>query len=45
MAGQTQTVSAAAEEQFASMEEIAIASPNMSKMAEDLQGAINIFKF
>ena len=43
-AEQTQTISAATEEQSASMEEIASASTHLSKMAEDLQDAVRKFK-
>jgi methyl-accepting chemotaxis protein len=43
-AGNTQHVSAAAQEQYASMEEISSAIGAVSKMAEELQEAINIFK-
>jgi methyl-accepting chemotaxis protein len=43
-AGQTQTVSAATEEQSASMEEIASSSQALARMAEELQGAIRLFK-
>ncbi|MEN6567732.1 MAG: methyl-accepting chemotaxis protein [Veillonellales bacterium] len=42
--GQTQTVSAAAEEQSASMEEIASASQGLARMAQDLQSVISKFK-
>lgn len=42
--GQTQTVSAATEEQSASMEEIASASHGLAKMAQDLQNIISRFK-
>ncbi|MBP2626405.1 MAG: Methyl-accepting chemotaxis protein signaling domain protein [Firmicutes bacterium] len=42
--GQTQTVSAATEEQSASMEEIASSSQALSRMAEELQLAIDKFK-
>ena len=40
----TKTISAATEEQSASMEEIASASTHLSNMAEDLQAAIQKFK-
>jgi len=43
-AEQTQTISAATEEQSASMEEIASASTHLSKMAEALQEAVRKFK-
>jgi len=43
-AGQTQTVSAATEEQAASMEEIAHASQALVKMAEEVQNAVKRFK-
>jgi methyl-accepting chemotaxis protein len=43
-AGQTQTVSAATEEQAASMEQIAASSRALAKMAEELQDAIRKFK-
>ena len=43
-ASQTQTVSAATEEQSASMQEIAASSQALAKMAEELQGAIKMFK-
>jgi methyl-accepting chemotaxis protein len=38
------TVAASAEEQNASMEEVTAAANNLSKMAEDLQQAISMFK-
>ena len=41
---ETQTISAATEEQSASMEEISSASTHLSKMATDLQSAIQRFK-
>ncbi len=43
--GETQSVSAATEEQSASMEEIASATQNLAKMAQDLQDAVNKFRF
>ncbi|MBP2636168.1 MAG: Methyl-accepting chemotaxis protein signaling domain protein [Firmicutes bacterium] len=43
-AGQTQTVSAAAEEQLASIEEIASSSQNLEKMAQELQNIVRKFK-
>lgn len=43
-AGHTQTVSAATEEQAASMQEIASASQALVKMADELQGAVKKFK-
>ena len=43
-AEQTQTISAATEEQSASMEEIASASTHLAKMAEDLQTTVRKFK-
>lgn len=43
-AGHTQNVSAAAEEQLASMEEIAASSRSLAKMAGDLQVVIHKFK-
>jgi methyl-accepting chemotaxis protein len=43
-AGQAQTVSAATEEQSASMEEIAAASQSLVKMSEDLQVIVSKFK-
>ena len=43
-ASQTQTVSAATEEQSASMEEIAGSSEALSKLAQDLQAAVQRFK-
>ena len=42
-AGQTQTVSAAMEEQSAAMGEIAESSQTLAKMAEKLNGAIQKF--
>lgn len=42
--GHTQTVSAATEEQSASMEEIAASSQGLNKMAEELQLSIHKFK-
>lgn len=42
-AGETQGVSAAAEEQLASMEEIASSSQALAKLAQDLQAAVNGF--
>lgn len=41
---QTQSVSAATEEQSASMEEIASSSTGLTKLAEELQGAIKQFR-
>jgi methyl-accepting chemotaxis protein len=43
-ASQAQTVSAATEEQSATMEEIAASSQVLSKMAEELMGAVSNFK-
>lgn len=43
-AGQMQTVSAATEEQSASMEEIESSGGSLVKMAEDLQNVVNTFK-
>jgi len=43
-AGHTQTVSAATEEQLASLEEISSSSQALAKMAQDLQRAIGSFK-
>jgi methyl-accepting chemotaxis protein len=43
-AGHTQTVSAATQEQAASMEEVATASQSLVKMAEKLQNAVARFK-
>jgi methyl-accepting chemotaxis protein len=43
-AGQTQNISAATEEQSASMEEIASSSRALAKLAENLQCAVNTFK-
>jgi methyl-accepting chemotaxis protein len=40
---QTQTVSAASEEQSASMEEIAASSNNLAKLAQELQNAVSNF--
>lgn len=42
-AGQTQTVSVAAEEQLASIEEIASSSQNLEKMAQGLQDIVRGF--
>lgn len=42
--GEAQTVSAAAEEQSASMEQIASSSQSLTKMAQELQEAVSIFK-
>jgi methyl-accepting chemotaxis protein len=44
IADESQTISAAAEEQLASVEEIASSSKLLSKMAENLKGIINNFK-
>jgi methyl-accepting chemotaxis protein len=44
IADETQTISAAAEEQLASVEEIASASKILSQMSEDLRNIINKFK-
>lgn len=44
VADQTETIAAATQEQSASMEEIASASTHLSKMATDLQDAIQKFK-
>jgi methyl-accepting chemotaxis protein len=43
-AGEAQGVSEAAEEQLASMEEIAASSQALAKLAEDLQSAVNGFR-
>jgi methyl-accepting chemotaxis protein len=43
-AGETQSVSAATEEQLASMEEIATASRSLATLAGDLQTAVNTFR-
>lgn len=43
-AGETQTVSAATEEQLASMEEIASSSQALSQLAQDLQNAVSQFR-
>lgn len=43
-AGQTQMVSATAEEQAASIEEMASSSQSLAKMAQDLQGVVSRFK-
>ena len=43
-AAQAQTVSAATEEQTASMEEIAASSQALAKLAGDLQGAMGRFR-
>lgn len=43
-AGEAQVVSAAAEEQLASMEEIAASSQSLAKLAEGLQAAVTGFK-
>jgi methyl-accepting chemotaxis protein len=43
-AGQTQNISAATQEQSASMEEIASSSRALAKLAEKLQCAVNTFK-
>ena len=43
-AGETQTVSAATEEQLASMEEIASSSQALSQLAQDLQNAVAQFR-
>lgn len=42
-AGQTHTVSSATEEQLASMQEMAASSQALSKLAEELQGAVRKF--
>lgn len=44
-AGEAQGVSAAAEQQLASMQEIAAASQTLAKLAQDLQTAVNVFRF
>lgn len=41
---ETQTVSAATQEQSAVMEEIAVSSQNLAKMAQDLQDAVDKFR-
>ena len=43
-ADESQTVSAAAEEQIASMNEIASASESLAKLAQELQAAVETFK-
>lgn len=43
-AGYIQSVAASAEEQNTSMQEISTAADNLSKMAEELQGAVRSFK-
>ena len=43
-AGEAQSVSAATEEQLASMEEIAVSSQALARMAEELQSAVAKFK-
>lgn len=43
-AGNTQTISAAAEEQLASVEDIAASSADLSKLAEELQQLVGKFK-
>lgn len=43
--GEAQTVSAATEEQSASMEEVASSSQALAQMAQDLQEAVNKFRF
>ncbi len=43
-AGDTQSVSAAAQQQLASMEEIASSSQALSKLAQDLQNAVAVFR-
>jgi methyl-accepting chemotaxis protein len=43
-AGHTQTVSAATEEQSASMEEIATSSQALAKMAEEMQQTVGRFR-
>lgn len=43
-ADESQMVSAAAQQQLASMDEIASASQSLSQMAQELQDAINVFK-
>jgi methyl-accepting chemotaxis protein len=42
--GEMQTVSAATEEQSASIEEIASSSQALAKLAQDLQAAVNKFR-
>ncbi|MNP27718.1 Methyl-accepting chemotaxis protein McpB [compost metagenome] len=44
MAGNTETISAAAEEQLASIEEVASSSTDLSRMAEQLQQMVGQFK-
>lgn len=44
-AGQTQTISAATEEQLATMKEVATSSQVLAKLAEALQSKVSIFKF
>ena len=44
VADETQTISAAAEEQLASVEEIASSIKILSQMSEDLRSVINKFK-
>lgn len=44
IADESQTISAAAEEQLASVEEIASSSKLLSQMSEDLRSVINKFK-
>ncbi|MNI65264.1 Methyl-accepting chemotaxis protein McpB [compost metagenome] len=44
MAGNTETISAAAEEQLASIEEVASSSTDLSRMAEQLQQLVGQFK-
>ena len=43
-AGETHSVSAAAEEQLAAMEEIASSSQALAKLAQDLQSAVTGFR-
>ncbi|MNE36824.1 Methyl-accepting chemotaxis protein McpB [compost metagenome] len=44
MAGNTETISAAAEEQLASIEEVSSSSADLSRMAEELQKLVGQFK-
>ena len=40
----TQSIAAAAEQQLASMEEVSAASQSLSKMADELQEVVKVFK-
>ncbi|OPH54948.1 chemotaxis protein [Paenibacillus ferrarius] len=42
--GNTHSIAAAAEQQLASMEEVSAASHSLSKMADELQEVVNVFK-